>query len=528
MFILLCNPFFVNAEVSSCTNCYIFNSINNVSEFGSYTNQISSYENNSMKLLINNNDPVILKVFAENSFNCNEYKYMKIKFKAMTTDSVSQIYFDTYENIGMNESKKVEFSFVPGKWEEKIINLSENAYWKENLYRLRIDPIKTYSKNQLFYIEYIAFFKNIETANSYGGLTLEQSQLNEKSIINDNVLITFDINSIIKNITFKSNVSLGYKDKSLRVTSLDSPSQFGFFSNKYRKFLLNNYPVVKIKYFSHTKDIPMYIYYDTVESPGLRSSNYNSYSLNFNKINDSWKEVIMDMSYNGDWNNTSNEFRIITSFSNLYAYDVTYIEYIGFFKNVASANAYGGLTTAQKNNTDKISSMFVLFQDTKPSTPILNNNILEEIIDTPSVAAKDNVILNKIVSGNSYVPDKNNTTGSEGQNEETKEQEEIINNENNGEQTGNIDTENGSEVIEKDNNESNEELKSDEKKAAKSNPASFEAIFLRNNNSIKMSSNNVKIFASSTIVFLWIIIFILVFILIRNKMKRKRMKIDED
>ena len=28
----------------------------------------------------------------------------------MTTDTTSQIYFDTYENVGMNESKKIEFT----------------------------------------------------------------------------------------------------------------------------------------------------------------------------------------------------------------------------------------------------------------------------------------------------------------------------------------------------------------------------------------------------------------------------------
>lgn len=407
LFMLLFNPTFV----FGATDEYIFNSSSSVSSYGSFSNSSGTYEDGLMKILITNNDPVLLKVFSNGVINCDQYKFMKIKFRAMTSNNTSEIYFDTYENTGISEQKKIEFTFEPGKWIEKTINLSDsNQLWTGNLYRFRFDPIKTFSSNQLFYIEYIAFFKDEASANAYGGLTTEQKAINNKQIINDNVIIDFNIREIIDNIKFKSNVRLGYKDSSLRVTSFNTPAQFGFFTSSYKNFLLNKYPVIKIKYFSHSKEAPLYYYYDTLENPGLRDSNYTYNYISFNRTNDSWQEKIIDMSYNGKWNNTSNEFRFITAIKEIFSYDVLYIEYIGFFKNIASANAYGTLTSSQANATDSISLLFKTSSDEQMVSSV-NSALASSIIEKTDSETTKPIVPNKtntiIINQNANNPDVN-------------------------------------------------------------------------------------------------------------------------
>lgn len=155
-----------------------FDDENEITQFFEGTNNVTiSVENGVMKLALTGVDPLIwadLRKFdGKLQFSLDTYKYMKIKYKADTNDTISELFFGTVQNLEKGEdiftgTRMLNLTLEKNKWDEKVFNMGQlSPQWTGTLAALRFDPIANYAANDTFYISYIAFFATEAEANAF-------------------------------------------------------------------------------------------------------------------------------------------------------------------------------------------------------------------------------------------------------------------------------------------------------------------------------------------------------------------------
>ena len=123
----------------------------------------------------------VIDFSGKNAINADEYRFMKIKFLANTITSTANVYFAT--NKSNNEITGANsFSCQrrrTAKWTEKILRVGDlSPNWTGFVSAMRIDffpqALGTLKADEYGFIEYVAFFRTEEEAESFGGLTEEQ------------------------------------------------------------------------------------------------------------------------------------------------------------------------------------------------------------------------------------------------------------------------------------------------------------------------------------------------------------------
>lgn len=346
---------------------YVFNSPESVSSIIPSGHSLTyAYENNALCLtMTGGTDPIFMTRITDISMD--EYKYMKIKFFSQTEDTTFQIFFDAKDSPGHSGEKSVTFTFDSYFWNEKIVNLSKNSFWKGILNILRMDPVGGAKAGEKMYIEYIAFFKTEEDAKAYGGLTAEQEKINEerkKEILKeqtsfyegDTFAIRFNNYKIFRlngvNATYGCSVMLYDKAALFRIWL--SPAILSIHLEEVSYIDANVYKYMKIKYYANTSSKSSMMYFATTDDGTVSGSRSIAFRRGDNR---KWQEQIVDINQSGvSWAGKVNfiRFDLTTSYAQNQD-EYIFIEYLAFFKTLEEAQAFGGLTEEQQAGTDAIS-----------------------------------------------------------------------------------------------------------------------------------------------------------------------------
>ena len=103
--------------------------------------------------------------------NADHFKYMKIKYFSHMNDQMFTFQYSTPETHGEIEVKRTK-----SRWVETIVDLTDDENWSGLVQSLRMTVAENHFKvhDDYCFVEYIAFFKTKEAAESYGGLTEAQ------------------------------------------------------------------------------------------------------------------------------------------------------------------------------------------------------------------------------------------------------------------------------------------------------------------------------------------------------------------
>lgn len=168
----------------------------------------------------------------------------------------------------------------------------------------------------------------------------------------DNVVFRFkNVRDITKAITEYSYVEVGMLDKSVKLKFWgDMPSIQGELQAA-DAFSLNEYKFMKIKYCGRTANPNTVFMFATSKEPEYVING----TLNFEHKNEVWEEKTFDMSSLQGWEGRMEGYQLVPTPLSDDDTESFFIEYIAFFKTQEAADAFGGITQAQKNGTDPVS-----------------------------------------------------------------------------------------------------------------------------------------------------------------------------
>ncbi|MBQ9940087.1 MAG: S-layer homology domain-containing protein [Clostridia bacterium] len=135
---------------------------------------IKLLELGSLKIVVSSQDPVVYfePVSDYTPIDTNKYRYMSIRIKSNSKINYGNVYISTDTHRGYSADSVVGFTLNnDGKWQNIVIDMTENSYWKESneLLNFRIDPIdKDSDIGTEIFIERFGFFMTKEDAEKFG------------------------------------------------------------------------------------------------------------------------------------------------------------------------------------------------------------------------------------------------------------------------------------------------------------------------------------------------------------------------
>ncbi len=168
----------------------------------------------------------------------------------------------------------------------------------------------------------------------------------------ENVVMRFNsIRNICSIISGYNYIDVGQLDRSAKLKIWGDMPLIEVELDLQDVFSLKDYKYMKIKYCCNTANPNTAFLFASTKSSDYAVNDI----LSFEHQNKVWEEKVFDMSALAGWDGSMLGFQLMpTTLSDDYT-ESFFIEYIAFFKTEEAANAYGGLTDAQKAGQDPVS-----------------------------------------------------------------------------------------------------------------------------------------------------------------------------
>lgn len=177
--------------------------------------------------------------------------------------------------------------------------------------------------------------------------------------------------NINRSITLARGFSVGMLDRAVKLKFWLSEPYIEMQLPEDARFSLGEYSYMKIKYCARMVQKTVSVHLTT---------NTGKNTLTHRLVQDQWVEEIVPIQLTGKVNT------IRLSFGSVFKaeYDVMFMEYLAFFRTEAEAEAYGGLTDAQRNGIDPVS---IYLNGEPQTTPLTDTSVpTETTVPAPETA----------------------------------------------------------------------------------------------------------------------------------------------